>query len=76
MVAEIKDLSHHSIFLKIPPIRVQTFMTSIGRVGEEVLKFVTCLHILLFLNSRSTVHFLQMGVRGWGRLWVVDVIIV
>ena len=35
-------------------------MTSIGRGGREVLKFVTCLHILLFLN-RSIVHFC-----GWG----------
>ena len=26
-------------------------MTSVGRGGGEVLKFVTCLHILLFLNS-------------------------
>ena len=36
-------------------------MTSLGRGGEEVLKFVTCLHILLFLNSKSIVNFC-----GWG----------
>ena len=28
-------------------------MTSVGRAGGEILRFVTCLHILLFLNSRS-----------------------
>ena len=30
------------------------------------MKFVTCLHIILFLNRRSIIFcsFLQMGVRG------------
>ena len=39
-----------------------------------VLKFVTCLQILLFLNNRSSVHF--WGWRGWGSkswLFFVDV---
>ena len=30
--------------------------------GGEVLKFVTCLQILLFLNKRSIVHFSKLGV--------------
>ena len=36
-------------------------MTSEGRRGGEILKFVTCLHILLFLGSRSIVHFADGG---------------
>ena len=47
-------------------------MTSVGRGDGELLRFVTCLHILLFLNSRS---ILRMGVHGWGVGWFVDVII-
>ena len=39
-------------------------MTSVGRGDGEVLKFVTCLHILLFLNSRSIVHFCGWGCVG------------
>ena len=58
--------SLHSHFLNILLIRVKTFMTSIGRGGEEVLKFVTCLYILLFLNSRSIVHFCGWGCVGVG----------
>ena len=45
--------SLHSHFLNILLIMVKTFMTSVGRAGGEILRFVTCLHILLFLNSRS-----------------------
>ena len=55
-------------------------MTSVGRGGGNVLKFVTCLHILLFSNRRSIIYcsFLQMGVCGGSRgdWWFVDVIIV
>ena len=43
-------------------------MTSVGRGGGEVLKVVTCLHILLFLNSRS-IFFAEGGAwvdRGGG----------
>ena len=47
-------------------------MTSVGRGGGELLRFVTCLHILLFLDSRS---ILRIGVHGWGVGWFVDVII-
>ena len=44
-------------------------MTSVGRGGGEVLKFVTCLYILLFLNSRSIFFFADGGAwdeRGGG----------
>ena len=34
-----------------------TFITSTRKGGGRVLKFVTCLGILLFLNNRSIVHF-------------------
>ena len=36
-------------------------MTSVGRGGGGVLKFVTCLHILLFLNSIVFAHFCRWG---------------
>ena len=39
-------------------------MTSVERGGGEVLKFVTCLHTLLFLSSRSIVHFCRWGCVG------------
>ena len=35
----------------------QTFVTFTQKGGGGVLKFVTCLWILLFLNNRSIVHF-------------------
>ena len=41
-------------------------MTSTQRGGEEVLKFVTCLQILLFSNNISIVYFCGRGVSGWG----------
>ena len=53
-------------FLKILLIRVQTFMTSAGKGGGEVLKLVLCLHILLFLNSKSIIHFCGWGYEGGG----------
>ena len=57
-------------------MRDQTFTTSTRREGEEVLKFVTCLQILLFLSNRSIVHFCEWG-DGWvGGGWFVDIIIV
>ena len=42
-----------------------TFMTSVGRGNGEVLKFATCLHILLFLNGRYVVYLAD------GVAWVV-----
>ena len=39
-------------------------MMPIGRGGGEALKFVTCLHILLFLNSRSIANFCRWGAYG------------
>ena len=45
-------------------IRGHKFMTFTRNGGGGVLKFVTCLQILLFLNNRSIVHF----------CWFVDVI--
>ena len=67
---EIKDLtfevSNLSIifffFFKLFPMRDKTFMTPTQKGGEEVLKFVTCLWILLVLNNRSIVHFRKWGV--------------
>ena len=45
--------------------RDHTFMTStLKRGGEGILKFATCLWILLFLNNRSIVHF--CGWWGYG----------
>ena len=44
-------------------MRDQTFMTSIQKGGEEVLKFVTCLQAHLLLNNRSFVHFCEW--RWW-----------
>ena len=42
---------------------------TVGTGGGEVLKFVKCLHILLFLNRRYIYIylFLRMGVRELGR---------
>ena len=42
-------------------------MKFVGRGGGGVLKSVTCLHIRLFLNSRSIAHFCQWGCGGCGR---------
>ena len=39
-------------------------MTSTGKRAEDVLKFVKCLQILLFLNDRSIFHF--CGCAGGG----------
>ena len=47
------------------PVRDQAFMTPIRRKDGEVLKFVMCLQILLFLNSRSIVRFCRKG-GCWG----------
>ena len=52
-------------------------MMSLGRGGGEVLKFVTCLHIVWFLNSRFIVYFCGWGYMGrWVGGWFVEVIIV
>ena len=43
----------------------QTFMTSAQKGGEEVSKFVTCLRILLFLNSKTiNLLFIFANERG------------
>ena len=43
-------------------------MTSTQKGGGEVLKFVTCLWILLFLSNRSIVHFCG-GWEGVSKNW-------
>ena len=44
-------------------------MKSTRKEDVEVLKFVTCLRILLFLNNRSIVHFLRkVGGEGVKKL--------
>ena len=40
-------------------------MTSTQKGGEEVLKLVVCLRILLFLNNIFILHFCKWG-WGWG----------
>ena len=40
-------------------MRDPTFTTSTQKGGVEVLKFVTCLWILLISNNRSFVHFCE-----------------
>ena len=62
---EVSNVSITFFFFKLFPMRDETFMTPTQKGGEEVLKFVTCLWILLVLNSRSIVHFRKWGV-GWG----------
>ena len=47
-------------FLLFPMVN-QAFMTFTQKGGEEVLKFVMCLWILLILTKRSIIHF-----RRWG----------
>ena len=47
-------------------LRDQTFMIFTQKGGGGVLKFVTCLPTLLFLNNRSTVHFCGWVVCGRG----------
>ena len=44
-------------------VRDHTFMTSTRKGGEVVLKFVTCLWFVLFLNNNPIVHF----CGWWGR---------
>ena len=46
-------------------MRDQTFITSIQKGGEEVLKFAACLQALLLLNNRTIVNFCEWGwVQG------------
>ena len=47
---------HLFLFSKLFPMQDQIFMTS-SQKGVEILKFVTCLWIQLFLKSISVVHF-------------------
>ena len=49
----------------------QTFMTSTQKGGEEVLKFVACLQILLFLNNISIVHFCEWALGTWVKKLVI-----
>ena len=46
----------HKFYLSIHEYFV-SIMTSTQKGGGEVLKFVTCLRILLFLNNKSIAHF-------------------
>ena len=57
-------------------MRDQTFITSTQKGGEEILKFVTCLKILLILNNRSIVHFYEWegGKKNWS-FFVVAIIV-
>ena len=77
---EIKDLTFKvfnlsTLFLKkIFPVRDLILMTSTRKGGGKVLKSVTCLQILLFLNNRSVATFCGWGVAVSG--WFVDIIIV
>ena len=58
------------------PVRDHTFMTSTRKGGGGVLKFVTCLRMLFFLNNRSIVHFCGWWGVGGSKNWsfFVDVI--
>ena len=53
-------------------------MRSTQKGGKEVLKFVACLRILVFLHNISIVHFCEWGWEGcyWSKKKIVDVIIV
>ena len=54
----------YTIKLKCFTVRDHLFITSTRKVGKcRILKFVTCLRILLILNNRSIVHFCEWG--GW-----------
>lgn len=44
--------------------RIEPYIYDVQMVGVAVLKFITCLRILLLLNNRSLVHF--CGRRGLG----------
>ena len=62
---------HFTVFyLKILPYLARGFtvfqnpLLSIMYLWKGVLKLVTCLRILLFLNNRSIVHFLGMWCVG------------
>ena len=66
---EVPNLSITFIFEKLFSMRDQTFMTRTHKKSEEVLKFVTCLLILLILKNRSIVHFCEWrGKRRRGRI--------
>ena len=56
------------MLIKKKSVRDHTFMTSTWNVGGGVLKFVTCLRILLFLKIRYIVHFADGGGRGVKKL--------
>ena len=52
----------YTVKLKCFTVRDHLFITSTRKVGKgRILKFVTCLRILLILNNRSIVHFCEWG---------------
>ena len=68
---EMSSLIQNS--MQVSTIGTRHFMTSTRKGGRGVLKFVTCLRILLFLNNRSIVYFCgwcEQGVKKIGHfLW-------
>ena len=58
------DVSEVTVGFWMEQLRDHTFMMSTQKGGREVMKFCTCLWILLFLNNRSIVYF--CGWWGWG----------
>ena len=63
--------NHRDQTMSKPLFRDHTYMTSTRKEGGGFSKFVTCLRILLFLNSRSNVY--SCGWWGWG--WVKKLVI-
>ena len=55
---EVSDLSI-TFFFYIISYEGPNIMTSTQKGGEEALKFVACLRILLFLNNISLVNFCE-----------------
>ena len=59
--------SLHSLFKKIISHKGPNIYDVHMERGREVLKFVTCLQILLFLNNRSVANLCRLvWVDGWG----------
>ena len=50
-------------------------MTSTRKVGRGVLKFGTCLQILLILNNRSIVQFYRRGAQNWLEFMALNVLL-
>ena len=64
----LRVFSDHNSFSLLANVWDHTFMMSIQKGGWGVLKFATCLRILLFLNNRSIVHFWDGRGRGGQKL--------